>query len=31
MRAMRRYLLDHDVNRWARAFLRDLHDQPDPD
>jgi trehalose-6-phosphate synthase len=24
MRAMRRYLLEHDVERWADGFLADL-------
>jgi trehalose 6-phosphate synthase len=31
MRAMRRYIREHDVNRWARGFLADLRTQPPPD
>jgi len=29
MRAMRRQVLAHDVDRWARAFLSALSDPPD--
>jgi trehalose-6-phosphate synthase len=28
---MRRYIREHDVNRWARGFLADLRTQPPPD
>jgi trehalose 6-phosphate synthase len=30
MRTMRRYLKDHDVERWAREFLADLDSRPEP-
>ncbi len=30
MRTMRRYLRDHDVERWAREFLADLDSRPEP-
>ncbi|MFI6516755.1 trehalose-6-phosphate synthase [Spirillospora sp. NPDC050679] len=31
MRTMRRRVLEHDVDRWARSFLKELEAQPEPE